>query len=167
MEPIELELTLNGITMPVLVLWDLPVTTKDELFTRVHEELLRRDQVRPSYLNGVKEREQRYPTGLDFGAFAVALPHVDFEHVLRPALVVALLREALPFQAMDDPTRQHLCRLAIFPVLTSGEAQLAFLQAVTCALQQPGFYERFIALQTPQEISVCLQEMLQIAVNED
>ncbi|GER84334.1 MAG: PTS sugar transporter subunit IIA [Thermogemmatispora sp.] len=166
MEPIELELTLNGVTMPVLVLWGLTVRSKEELFARVHEELLRRGQVRPSYLEGVQERERQYPTGLDFGDFAVALPHVDFEHVLRPALVVALLSEALPFQAMDDPTRQHLCRLAIFPVLTSGDTQLAFLQAVTCALQQPGFYTRLISLQTPQEISACLQSMLQIAVNE-
>ncbi|WP_084658868.1 PTS sugar transporter subunit IIA [Thermogemmatispora onikobensis] len=166
MEPIELELTLSGITMPVLVLWGLAVRSKEELFACVHAELLRRGQVHPSYLEGVQERERQYPTGLDFGDFAVALPHVDFEHVIQPALVVALLSEALPFQAMDDPARQHLCRLAIFPVLTSGDAQLAFLQAVTCALQQPGFYEHFIALQTPQEIKACLQSMLQIAVNE-
>ncbi|WP_376794552.1 PTS sugar transporter subunit IIA [Thermogemmatispora sp.] len=153
--------------MPVLVLWGLTASSKEELFARVHEELWRRGQVHPSYLAGVQERERQYPTGLDFGEFAVALPHVDFEHVIRPALVVALLSQPLPFQAMDDPTRQHLCQLAIFPVLTSGDTQLAFLQAVTCALQQPGFYARLISLQTPQEIAACLQSMLLLSSQED
>jgi PTS system galactitol-specific IIA component len=156
---LELQTTLNQMQLPVLVLWQLAASTKEDLFERVHQELYCRGQVHASYLSGVRQREEAYPTGLDFGDFAVALPHVDFEHVIRPALVIVLLREPLPFRAMDDPAQELACRLAIFPVLSAADEQLGFLEAVTTALQKPGFYSAFIARQSPQEIASDVEQI--------
>lgn len=156
---LEFQTTLNDVTMPVLVLWGLTAPDKDDLFAIVHDELLQRGWVHETYLEGVRQREQVYPTGLDFGDFAVALPHVDCEHVIRSALVMALVEEPLHFQAMDDPAQSLACRLAIFPVLASSGDQLIFLSAVTTALQQPGFYERIIQQESPEAAAAMLDRM--------
>lgn len=162
----EFQTTLNSVTIPVLVLWGVPARSKDELFAAVYQELLQRGWVRESYLAAVKRREQEYPTGLDFGEFAVALPHIDTEHVIRSTLVMTLLEQPLAFQAMDDAEQSLACRLAIFPVLATTGDQLAFLSAVTSALQQPGFYADLIARQTPQEAVVFLDRMFASHVRE-
>jgi glycerol-3-phosphate dehydrogenase (NAD(P)+) len=162
-ERMELQTTLNGVTMPVLVLWGLDARSKDELFSSVYHELLQRGWVRPSYLEAVKRREEQYPTGLDFGEFAVALPHIDIEHVIRSALVIALVKEPIAFQAMDNHEQALACQLAIFPVLASTGDQLAFLSAVTTALQHPGFYATIIEQTSPEAAAHLLDTMFRQA----
>lgn len=146
----EFHTTLNGMTMPVLVLWQLPVTNKDDLFAIVFQELHQRAWVHSSYLEAVKQRELEYPTGLDFGDFAVAVPHIDMEHVIQSALVMVSLQQPVVFQAMDDPEQALPCRLAIFPVLSGTKDQVIFLGAVTTALQKPGFYTAIIEQTSPE-----------------
>lgn len=162
----EFQTTLNNSTMPVLVLWRLAIQNKDDLFALVYHELLQRGWIRETYLEAVKQREQEYPTGLDFGEFAIALPHIDPEHVLHPAMVMTLVEEPIHFQAMDDPSLSHPCRLAIFPVLAAAGDQLLFLSAVATALQQPGFYAILIAQESPEGAAALLDSIFATYVAE-
>ena len=155
----EFTTTLNGTTMPVLVLWQLHAPNKDALFAHVYQELYQRGWVHPTYLAAVKRREEEYPTGLDFGNFSIALPHIDTEHVIRSAMVVALLQEPLLFQAMDDPEQTLSCQLAIFPVLGETKEQVIFLSAVTTALQQAGFYDAIIGQPSAEKATDLLNHM--------
>ncbi|QBD76508.1 PTS sugar transporter subunit IIA [Ktedonosporobacter rubrisoli] len=155
----EFHTTLNGTTMPVLILWHLPAQSKDDLFAIVYKELLTRRWVHPTYLEAVKQRELEYPTGLDFGDFSVALPHIDPEHVIHSALVMALVEKPLPFLAMDDSSQTLDCQLAIFPVLAAAGDQLIFLSAVTTALQQPGFYNTIIEQKSPEAAAALLDQV--------
>ncbi len=155
----EFQTTINGTTMPVLVLWHVVAHTKDDVFSTVYQELRQRKWVHESYLEAVKRREQEYPTGLNFGDFSVALPHIDIEHVIRSALVMALLEEPVAFQAMDDPSQSLSCQLAIFPVLAATGDQLTFLQAVTTGLQKSGFYAQLTEQKSPEAAATLLDRM--------
>lgn len=155
----EFQTTLNGVTMPVLVLWQLAVENKENLFSTVYHELHQRGYVYSTYLEAVKQREQEYPTGLDFGDFAVAVPHIDTEHVIQSALVMALVKHPIAFQAMDDPEQTLQCQLAIFPVLVGTKEQVVFLGAVTTALQQPGFYTTILEQASPADAVALLDRM--------
>jgi|GEM_PF-129138 PTS system galactitol-specific IIA component len=162
----EWQTTINGETMPVLILWHLPVRDRDELFAVVYQELLSRGWVRETFLAALQRREQEYPTGLDFGAFAVAVPHIDLEHVRRSALVIALTDQPVTFQAMDDASRPLRCRLAIFPVLAAAEHQVTFLSAVVTALQQPGFYNMIVEQESPEGVAGLLDRMFVLQAAE-
>jgi len=159
----EWQTTIDGETMPILILWHLPVHDRDALFASIYRELLDRGWVRETFLEALKRREQEYPTGLNFGDFAVAVPHVDCEHVRQSALVVALAEQPVTFQAMDDASRALSCRLAILPALATADHQVAFLSAIVTGLQQPGFYQQIMAAASPEAVVELLKPVFALS----
>src|SRR5699024_10862301 len=74
-----------------------------EVLEFMANELVDKGYVKPSFLEGVLEREKNYPTGLDTGDIKVAIPHTDSEHVLKSCISVAVLKETVVFKDMGDP----------------------------------------------------------------
>lgn len=161
------EVTLQGETMPVVVLTGLDAPDADALFTEVAQALRERGWVAPTFLEALRKREREFPTGLDFGRFHAALPHVDPEHVHTSALVVAVNRRPVTFQAMDNPARALSCRLAVFPMLRDATKQVPFLVAATGSLQQPGFYEQLSSAEDPEQVAALLRGALERANREE
>ena len=69
---------------PELVFFDFEAANSDELFEKLANELAPYGYIKDSWLTGIKEREETYPTGLVFETVSVALPHVDPEHLTSP-----------------------------------------------------------------------------------
>ena len=67
-----------------------------EVLTLLANRLFQAGYVRESYLQAVLDRERQFPTGLRTAEVAVALPHTEKEHVLKPAVAVAILAHPLP-----------------------------------------------------------------------
>lgn len=115
-----------------------------ELFTRVSREFTGLGLVRPSFGQALAEREARYPTGLDFGEFTVAVPHADPEHVLVSGMAVVRLDHEIDFRAMDDPDRTLSTRLTIWPLVIDPSIQVDILSALLACLQDEGNYARLL-----------------------
>ena len=58
---------------PELVFFDFEATNSDKLFEKLANELAPYGYIKDSWLAGIKEREETYPTGLAFETVSVAL----------------------------------------------------------------------------------------------
>ncbi len=94
--------------------------------------------VKPSYRAAAISREAAIPTGLPLAPdFAVAVPHTDREHVLRPGFALGTLTEPVPFRSMENPDEELPVRVVFALAITDKNEQIEMLQAVAELLQDP------------------------------
>ncbi len=96
---------------PELVFLDWDVSTPDELFARLADELAPAGFVRDTWLDAISAREQAHPTGLRTLGAGIALPHADAEHTARPFIAVVKPRVPVtfaPMAGMGDPVAAEL-----------------------------------------------------------
>ena len=66
---------------PVLTVIDAHESSRESLMAHVAGELRAKALVGESFLPALLDREAKFPTGVDFGGFRIAIPHIDPEHV--------------------------------------------------------------------------------------
>lgn len=115
------------------------------LFAEVNTLLLDAGVVRPTFLDALSAREQQFPTGLDFGSFQVAIPHIDPEHVVEPGLLVARLAHPVAFRAMDNRDRELRVKLTLWPLVVDPKKHMKLLAAMLKLLQKPGAYDDLLS----------------------
>lgn len=82
--------------------------TKDEIFEEVGQYLIEKEYVKNNFIDGVKEREKNYPTGLDLSPIGenvnnVAIPHTEVEYCLSKAIGFVKLESEIEFYNMIKP----------------------------------------------------------------
>ncbi|WCC80275.1 PTS sugar transporter subunit IIA [Cutibacterium equinum] len=144
---------------PRLIVADVTATTRDDLFTQVNDRLLSDAMVKPSFLAAARAREETFPTGLDFSYVSIAIPHVDPEHVISPAVLVCRNSETTVFHAMDDPERSLDVRLSIWPLVTDPANQVEMLSAVISLVQDESSYQALLH-GAPEEVAHRVSDVL-------
>lgn len=127
-----------------LVVLDLDAVTQTELFTAVAMALGGQGMVRTTFGDALQARERAYPTGLDFGDFRIALPHVDPEHVSTPGLVVCRNSNPIAFMAMEDHSLPLPVRLSLWPIVTDPQRQVGLLAELLRLLGTQGVYAQLL-----------------------
>jgi PTS system galactitol-specific IIA component len=113
-------------------------STADAVVGILADRLVSVGAVAPSWRAAALEREANLPTGLPLtDGFAVAVPHTDPEHVLRPALAIATLKTPVPFRSMDDPDMVLPVRIVFAIALRDKVEQIEMLQTIAGLLQSP------------------------------
>lgn len=79
---------------------------QEEFFNKVNEELKRLDYVESSFLDAIKDREKKFPTGLQTNKYCIALNHVDSCHVKVNALFIYKLKNKILYKKMDNPAEE-------------------------------------------------------------
>lgn len=125
---------------PRLIVADVTATTQDDLYTQVNERLIADNMVKSTFLDAVSAREEKFPSGLDFGYVSIAIPHIDPDHVISPGLLVCRNSASTIFHAMDDPERSLDVQLSIWPLVTDPDNQVGMLGAVIALIQDESSY---------------------------
>lgn len=112
------------------------------------------------YTEHAVERERAFPTGLQFGSTAVALPHGDSEHVWVPSLAVGRCERPVTFHAVDDPSQTLDVRLIVMPALTDPEAHLGIMTKLFEALNDAAFVEEVLAMDAAPAIAAAFRSAL-------
>lgn len=115
--------------------FQLDVSTKEEVFERMTTELLAKELVTVDYLEGVKEREIVFPTGLPTIPYGVAIPHTDSERVIEPQIGFASLKEPVIFRVMGSETDTIDVKIVFMLALKKADDQLDILQKLIDLLQ--------------------------------
>jgi PTS system galactitol-specific IIA component len=123
-----------------LVFPKLEVKNKNELFKVLYEELNKNGFVKESFLDGVLEREKKYPTGLQLKSFGCALPHTDHEHVIKPAISVAVLKNPVVFRSMENPQNEVSVNMVFMLALNKSEYQIEALKQLAMMIQNDSFF---------------------------
>jgi PTS system galactitol-specific IIA component len=141
------------------VLIGLRGDSAEEVIRRLAVPLAEAGCVEEAYANDVWRREQTYPTGLPTSPLAVALPHADPDHVLRPALAVGLLATTVHFDQMgSDPAIPLQVKVVFLLALKEREQEAAFLRDLMLVLQTPGLLESLAHSKSPAEVTALLRE---------
>lgn len=91
---------INGLLHEELVFFQVEANSREELLNKLSDELYIKNYVKDTFKEAVLEREQIFPTGLPTAGVKVAIPHTDAVHVIKPAIVIATLKNSIIFKEM-------------------------------------------------------------------
>ncbi|MGC3995042.1 MAG: PTS sugar transporter subunit IIA [Propionicimonas sp.] len=135
-----------------IVLLQDAASDRDEALRRLAGEFVSRDLVLASFPDAVLDREQRYPTGLDLGDIAVAIPHTDAEHVRTDQLGFMSLQNPVTFRQMGDDTATAEVSLVIMLALHKTEDQIPMLQKLVELIQDRTSIDTLRTTTSPLEV---------------
>lgn len=165
-----MELSFDTLIDPQAVCLWVEAETPDQVITQLAGILERTGYVAPSYGAAVLAREAVLPTGLplsdDFAvavAVAVAVPHTDPHHVLKPGIAIATLVNPVPFRSMEDPDEILPVRIVFALALNDKNAQIEMLQSVALLFQTPELLMRMAAAMSPDKVLEVLRKIEQRA----
>lgn len=90
----------NGLLHEELVFFDMEADNRDELLSKLSDELYKKGYVKETFKAAVIAREKVFPTGLPTAGVKVAIPHTDAEHVNKATIVFANLKKPVIFKEM-------------------------------------------------------------------
>jgi PTS system galactitol-specific IIA component len=144
---------LNRYFDPQALCLRISARTAEEVIGQLATKLEEIGAVKPSYRSAVISREAEIPTGLPLADdFAVAVPHTDREHVLRPGFALATLAQPVAFRSMEDPDQQLPVRVVFALAITNKNEQIEMLQAVMELLQDAPTIRRIADATSASEI---------------
>lgn len=103
-----------------LIVLDADVNTDKESIDLAGILFLKKGYVLEGYAEAAKNREVNFPTGLDTGNIAIAIPHTDPEFATHTAVGCIIPRKPVPFTAMGTEDTILNCEI-IFPIIVNKE----------------------------------------------
>ena len=110
-----------------LTLLDIDVSSQEDFFNRIGQELYAHHLVKESFIQGIKQREAKYPTGLPSFPYPVAIPHCDPEHVLVNSISIVRFKKSIKFKEMGSMDKE-LSVLFAFVLTIDGIQQVPVLK---------------------------------------
>jgi PTS system galactitol-specific IIA component len=134
-----------------LVQFDREVSDQRTLFAEMAQLLRARGYVKDSFEHAIVAREAKYPTALPTVPEAIAIPHGDAEHVITPFIAPIRLVAPVPWAEMGNGDVDHPVRFVFMLGLDKADGQVAVLQSLVQAFQDPEFFRRLDAAASAQE----------------
>ncbi|MBI5471425.1 MAG: PTS sugar transporter subunit IIA [Ignavibacteriae bacterium] len=121
-----------------LILLNLPVVTKEELFTKMVERANKHGYIsnKAAFLDELWEREESGSTGLDKG---IAVPHARSGSAGKIVIVFARLEEPIPYETLDGKPVDLVFMIAAH---NENNEYLQTLSLLGRALKRPGVIEQ-------------------------
>ena len=133
-----------------LCLFQLEVKDQKELFQVMSEQLKNAGCVKDSFLEGITNREQEFPTGLEVNQIGFAIPHTDSAHVNSSQICFASLKEPLVFSDMTDKSHEIPVRLVFMLAMSQPHEQIDTLQNLVRLFQNEEKVNELLACTTKE-----------------
>ncbi|WP_040213075.1 PTS sugar transporter subunit IIA [Clostridium polynesiense] len=144
---------LSDLIKEELVEIDLKAQDNLEAIRFLYKKLYENKYVKESFLQGIIERENNFPTGIQLGAkYNVAIPHTEGEHVIKSAIAIGVLKEPISFQRMDSPEEKVLVNTIFMIALNEREKQVEVLEKLVGLFTDEDFMNDVIKAQSSKEI---------------
>lgn len=149
---------------PDLVLCGLSARGRSEALGLLADRALRFGYVRPSFKEAVIEREEKYPTALpvenEKTDIAVAIPHASPDHVLRPSVGVATLKNPVKFVVMGSEGDEIDVRMILMLFVPDGKKQIDVLKKIMAVIQNQKLLRRVYDCGDPARIAGIFNRVL-------
>lgn len=130
---------------PKAIIYNLEANNSEKVLSRLGELLFNAGYVKETFVKGAIEREKNFPTGLELGGeINAAIPHTDIEHVIKPGLALAILKNTVNFKNMGNKEQDVPCRLVFVMALNEAHAQVDMLRELATVLQKPETLKKLI-----------------------
>ncbi|MFL2061296.1 PTS sugar transporter subunit IIA [Marinilactibacillus psychrotolerans] len=137
---------------------------RKELFETIYKELLEKELVKNTFLKAVENREENYPTGLQFENLSIAIPHTDVKHIEQPFVYICTLEKPIPFIQMG--TSDTLIEAEVILVLGIKEPkeQVGMLSRLMEIFSNKEFIKAFKNTDSESEILVLFKKEMERTV---
>ncbi len=152
---------------PELIVCNLEARSSEEVLRFLARKLYEKGLVRAGFEEALLKREQEMPTGLPIGDINVAIPHADIEHVIKPAVAIAILAKPLPFHVMVDPDNIVDVKIIFLLALNEPHAQIQMLQNLAMILQDSSLLQRLEVTKSPKEVIEIFSQVKELWVKEE
>lgn len=124
-----------NIIFPELIAAGLTADSADAAIRKAAALLYDNGFVKESYTDAVIARERVFPTGIQLKNAAIALPHTDIEHVIKPAICVVGLSNPVEFSHMGEPERKVQAQMLFMMAIQDPDMQIETIGKVLNVLQ--------------------------------
>lgn len=131
---------------------------KKEIFDAVHQLVLEKNWVTEDFADKILEREETFPTGIEQGAFGVAIPHTDSEWVKEEFIALIIPDHSVLFQRMDDAKQDVQADFIFILGLNQPHEQLAMLQNLMQLIQNTELLQNLYKQTNPNELLSLLKQ---------
>lgn len=145
-----------------LIRLGLDVANREEAIRILAEDFVKAGVVKPSFVDAVLEREQRSPTALPAVAYDIAIPHTVSEHVITPAMNIAVLKHPVAFQQMGSPEITLHPQVLFMLAISNPKDQLSLLRRIMKMLQNKELLNQVREAKTKDEIYDLLKPVIDV-----
>ncbi|NLZ54427.1 MAG: PTS sugar transporter subunit IIA [Thermoanaerobacteraceae bacterium] len=150
---------------PNLIEINIGSQTKEDVIKEMATILINNGYVKETYLKAILEREKVFPTGLYTESLGVAIPHADIEHVIKPAIAVATLKNPVKFNVMENPENEIDIKIVFMLAITDPKMQVNVLKNLVSLFQNKELLIRLSEIDNKQSMSLLLAETLNFNIN--
>jgi PTS system galactitol-specific IIA component len=118
-----------------LILTNVNCDTAEEILRKLAVLFVEHGFAKDSFIAAIIEREKMYPTGIPAAVFDIAIPHTVSEHVIEPAIAVAVLEKPVEFKEMGSPDITLHPHLIIMMAIKNPKEQNVLLRKMIDLIQ--------------------------------
>lgn len=134
-----------------LIFNNLKFDNQGELFDFATEILEKKDYVYSTFNKAIKEREKKFPTGIEIGDTNVALCHTDSEHIIENKIMILRLDKPVKFK--DMATLEDIdVKIVFILLLNNPSLHLEILQKISRILQDSEYIEQLEQAKSQEEL---------------
>lgn len=149
---------LGDYLVPQAVLLGMQAGSADEVIRQLGGKLLEAGFVRESFVEAALAREKLIPTGLPLsGKYHAAIPHTEVEHVIKPGIGLAVLKQAVDFHNMLSPDQIVPVQLVFMLALEQPKSQVKMLQGIAAVLQDPQLVRKLVRARDIEQVREALK----------
>lgn len=134
-----------------LVFLDVEYKTSDEFLKSIADKLFETGYVKESFKDAIIKREEEYPTAIGTEKYNLAIPHTDSEHVNKPGIAFARLKNECEFKEMCTNNDINV-NMAFVLLVTQKEEQVSLLSKLMELFGETEFLESLYNEQDPSVI---------------
>ncbi len=131
---------------------EIDCQNKEELFNKVYEKAFKNKYVKKDFLKKIKEREEKYPTGIELSKYSVAIPHTDSELVNEQFISINTLKNPISFNLMDDASKETDVSIVFVLGLKEPEEQLIILKEIVTLIQNENIINSMLNAKLKNEV---------------
>jgi PTS system galactitol-specific IIA component len=149
-----------------LILVNVTVKDKEEIIRKLGELLFSNGFVKDTYTQAVYDRELVYPTGLKARVTGVAVPHTDTQHVNKPAVAIATLKDPIIFNGMGAPDTEVLVDIVLMLAINDPKQVVNVLRKVIFVIEDDEALKKMQAAVSKTEIKDIMQAHILALANK-
>lgn len=143
---------------PNLIKINMEALNRNEVLKKIAKLLVESGNVKESYVEALLEREKNYPTGLPTESVGVAIPHADTEHVIKPAIAIAVLKEPIEFKAMSNPNEEVKVKIVFMLAIKDPDEQIKLLQSLIEIFQDKELLLKIASAESAQDLITLIKK---------
>ena len=125
---------------------------QDALFEELGQMLIQDGFAEPNYVEALRQREEKFPTGLQTSRLKIAIPHTEPQYVKKPCIVVTKLAKPVEFNEMGKVNSPISVDMVVMMAINDGKRHLSTLQKIVSIMGDEDLLDKLNEANTCNEI---------------